>query len=208
MPAMSTAVLSRRTLLAAGLALTAAPALAAPDCPRLIAAARRQIGVTTGYDPAYRKLAYPGGDLPRETGVCADVIVRGARDAFGLDLQRLVHEDMTAAFSAYPKKWGLPHPDANIDHRRVPNLETYWRRSGAEVWRGRSILWGSGFPGPLQPGDILTWRLPGGGSHVGLVSQTGLLTRVIHNIGGGAQEVPLLELAAFSPYGLYRWPKA
>src|SRR5690348_6345079 len=95
-----------------------APVDSASKGARLAEAARRQIGVTTGYDPAYVKLAYPGGDVPRKTGVCADVIVRAGRDAFGLDLQRLVHADMQRTFSAYPDRWGLKKPDANIDHRR------------------------------------------------------------------------------------------
>jgi len=87
--------------------------------------ARAQIGVTTGYDPAYRQIAYPGGDVPMQTGVCSDVVVRAFR-GLGIDLQKEVHEDMAKAFDHYPHKWGLKHPDANIDHRRVPNLMTYF----------------------------------------------------------------------------------
>ena len=33
---------------------------------RIVTAARKQVGVTLSYDPAYVSLAYPGGDLPRE----------------------------------------------------------------------------------------------------------------------------------------------
>lgn len=151
---------SRRHILglfAAGLA-SAARAKPVDPAEALVEAARRQIGVTTGYDPAYRQLGYPLGDVPRSTGVCADVVVRAARDAWGVDLQRLLHQDMAAHFGAYPHRWGLAAPDANIDHRRVPNLETYWTRVGARLWRASGPSWGFDFHGQLEPGDILTWR--------------------------------------------------
>src|SRR5687768_10378910 len=88
---------------------------------RVIEGAKKQVGVTRGYDGSYRRIAYPNGDVPRETGVCTDVIIRAYRNA-GTDLQVLVHEDMKRNFGAYPKSWGLRNPDRNIDHRRVPNL--------------------------------------------------------------------------------------
>lgn len=113
-----------RGRLAAGLqpsSASAAPLLAAePWAEKLIDAAQAQIGVTTRYDPAYVRLAYPMGDVPEDRGVCTDVIIRAYRSAFGVDLQRHVHEDMRAAFADYPKIWGLARPDSNIDHRRVP----------------------------------------------------------------------------------------
>ena len=98
----------------------------------IVAAARAQVGVTTHYDPAYRKLAYPGGDVPPERGVCTDVIVRALRSSRALDLQRRVHEDLAANWDAYPhpSRWRLSKPDANIDHRRVPNLMTWFKRAG------------------------------------------------------------------------------
>ena len=106
---------------------------------KLADAARAQVGVTTGYDPTWTKLTYPGGDVPRSTGVCADVVIRAARDGLGLDLQKLVHEDMVKDFDAYPARmtWGSRKPDENIDHRRVLNLEAYWRRSGARLWAAK-----------------------------------------------------------------------
>jgi uncharacterized protein YijF (DUF1287 family) len=182
-----------------------APVDPASKGARLAAAARQQIGVTTDYDPAYVRLAYPGGDVPRHTGVCADVIVRAARDAFGLDLQRLVHEDMTRAFAAYPDRWGLKKPDANIDHRRVPNLETYWIRQGAQVWRGRAM--GHRFPKPLQVGDILTWDCLAGGPHVGIVAEAGRNPKIVHNMGTGTKISWLLMFLPHRAVGHYRWPK-
>ncbi|MBW8883169.1 MAG: DUF1287 domain-containing protein, partial [Asticcacaulis sp.] len=128
---------TRRTVLAA---LVAVPggAAALPTQPRrtaaiLVATARRQVGITTGYDRNYTQLRYPGGDVPRDRGVCTDVLIRAYRDAFGLDLQALVHADMQHAFAAYPRRWGLKHPDANIDHRRVPNLAVFFSRQGARL---------------------------------------------------------------------------
>jgi len=93
----------------------------------LAKAARAQLGVTTSYDPSYVRIAYPNGDVPRQTGICADVVVRAGRDGLGLDLQKLVHEDMARHFDAYPSRarWGARGTDTNIDHRRVLNLETF-----------------------------------------------------------------------------------
>lgn len=90
------------------------------EAEKLVRDARQQIGVTLSYDPAYRQLSYPGGDVPMATGVCTDVVIRALRQQ-GLDLQEAVHRDMRGSFSVYPKNWGLNRPDSNIDHRRVPN---------------------------------------------------------------------------------------
>lgn len=198
-------MMSRRTVFGLLAATPALPARADPTSS-LVAAARSQIGVTTGYDGSYRRLAYPGGDLPRSTGVCADVIVRAARDAWGQDLQRLLHEDMTKAFAAYPAKWGLSRPDSNIDHRRVPNLEAYWARAGAQTWRAKSLTPGFAFPGPLQAGDILTWRnFLGAGPHVGIASKGGPIPMIVHNMGWGTHEDPLIALWFNSATAVFRW---
>jgi len=200
--------LDRRAVLAAGLAAVAGPAGATPTGERLAQAARAQVGVTTGYDPQYRHIGYPGGDVPRGTGVCADVVVRAARDALGLDLQRLVHEDMARAFAAYPSRqaWGLTRPDANIDHRRVLNLEAYWRRQGGQLWQAGPQTEGHRFPRPLAVGDFLTWRIGGSQPHVAVVSHGGLAPLVVHNIGGGTQEVLLATMWLYRASGHYRWP--
>jgi uncharacterized protein YijF (DUF1287 family) len=175
---------------------------------KLAEAARAQLGVTTGYDPAYRKLSYPGGDVPRATGVCADVVIRAARDGLGLDLQKLVHEDMVKAFDAYParKVWGSREPDANIDHRRVLNLEAYWTRAGARLWAANKPTPGDGFPKPIEVGDILTWLLDARLPHVGIVVSAGRQPRVVHNIGRGVEESPLAAFAPHRATGHYRWP--
>lgn len=147
----------------------------------LVEAALDQLGKTLIYDPAYFKLEYPGGDPPIERGVCTDVVIRAFRHA-GVDLQMLVHEDMRRAFSRYPRKWGLSKPDRNIDHRRVPNLQTLFQRMGKSL--------------PLEsrdyrPGDLLTWRLPGNLPHIGVVTNLrfypGGRLLIVHNIGAGAQ---------------------
>ena len=175
---------------------------------RLAQAARAQLGVTLGYDPNYTRVPYPNGDVPRKTGVCADVIVRAARDAFALDLQKLVHEDMLRAFAAYParKTWGEHAPDASIDHRRVLNLETYWQRAGAQLWGDKIPTHGDEFPAPLEVGDIVSWRLDARLPHVGILAAVGPQTTVVHNIGNGVEET---SLSAFHPHraaGHYRWP--
>lgn len=175
-----------RTLLAmlAVCWFTLAPAAAAT----LAEAARQQIGITTSYDPAYRKLAYPGGDVPEETGVCSDVVVRAFRAALKLDLQKAVHEDMTKAFGEYPRNWGLKRPDRNIDHRRVPNLITYFKRQG---WALRVSTNAAQF----KPGDVVAWNLGGGINHIGIISDRRSpagTPLVIHNIGQGAKEEDIL----------------
>jgi uncharacterized protein YijF (DUF1287 family) len=200
--------LDRRAVLAAGLTAFARPARAEATGDRLATAARAQVGVTTGYDPDYRRIGYPGGDVARGTGVCADVVVRAARDGLGLDLQCLVHEDMLRAFSAYPSRraWGLTRPDANIDHRRVLNLEAFWRRQGAQLWQAEPRAEGRRFPSPLAPGDFLTWRVGAGQPHVAVVSHGAFVPLIVHNIGGGTQEVLLATMWPYRASGHYRWP--
>ncbi|AXE66282.1 DUF1287 domain-containing protein [Hyphomonas sp. CACIAM 19H1] len=182
-------MITRRALLATGLALPLLPAAGFAEPARdwtdkLLRAARTQIGVTTGYDPAYVTLGYPGGDVPRKTGVCTDVIIRAYRDAFDVDLQQLVHADMKANFSSYPGTWGLTRADRNIDHRRVPNLERYFTRQGLKREApGRREDW--------QAGDLVTMRLGGRLPHIAIFSGYDPLTDralYIHNIGGGTRE--------------------
>jgi len=175
---------------------------------KLVAAARAQVGVTTGYDPGWTALAYPGGDVPRSTGVCADVVIRAARDALGLDLQKLVHEDMLKHFDAYPARraWGSKHPDANIDHRRVLNLEAYFTRMGARLWAATGPMAGNAFPKPLAEGDIVTWLLDARLPHVGIVVSPSPQARVVHNIGRGTEEWPLADFSPHRAVAHYRWP--
>ncbi len=154
----------------------------------ILEAARAQVGVTVIYDGSYRRIAYPGGDIPADRGVCTDVLIRAYRKA-GMDLQVLVHEDMTRAFDAYPHLWGLRRPDSNIDHRRVQNLKVFFSRHGKTLPVSASA-------GDYLPGDIVVWRLPSGLPHIGLVSSrlvpgTGR-PLVIHNIGQGTQEEDIL----------------
>ena len=179
------------------LLLTALPA-AAQD---LVTAARAQIGVTVSYSPRYEKLAYPNGDVAPERGVCTDVVIRAYRKQ-GIDLQTLVHEDMGRAWDAYPKLWQLKARDSNIDHRRVPNLQTFFTRQGGALPVSRDGR-------DYRPGDIVTWRLPGNLPHIGIVSDQRSWTgvpMVIHNIGAGAREEN--TLFAYPVTGHYRWKPA
>ena len=161
-------------------------------------AARGQKGKTVRYDPSYRALAYPNGDAPLEVGVCTDVVVRALRTSLGMDLQKLVHEDMKRHFPDYPQLWGLKGPDKNIDHRRVPNLQHYFRRRGYELPISEN-------PEDYEAGDFVTSLVPPNLPHIMIVSnRKNALGRplVIHNIGAGVQEED--RLFEFRITGHYR----
>ncbi len=133
------------------------------------------------YDPSYFRIGYPNGDVPSDKGVCTDVIIRAYRKV-GIDLQKEVHEDMKLNFSRYPAIWGLSRPDKNIDHRRVPNLMTFFERHGETKPMSRKAA-------DYQPGDIVCWNLGGGTTHIGIVvsrrSRDGKRPLIVHNIGAG-----------------------
>lgn len=177
-----------------------APAQPQAASPPLVDAARAQVGVTTRYDPAYQVLAYPGGDVPLDRGVCTDVVVRALRSQ-GLDLQARVHEDMRGNFSAYPSIWGLSRPDRNIDHRRVPNLMRWFER---QRWQQPVSTAAADY----AAGDIVAWKLNGNGLlHVGIVSDRRLADGtplVLHNIARGTREENLLFQHTI--IGHYRMP--
>ena len=177
-------MLSRRAFVVSASCFAILPIRAAAWTQRLVAAAESQIGKTVVYDPAYARIAYPGGDVPEDRGVCIDVVIRAYRQGLGVDLQQRVHEDMAAHFSAYPKAWGLKRPDSNIDHRRVPNLQTFFRRKGATLPAGEDAA-GYG------AGDLVTMLLPGNLPHIAIVThhRNGEGTRplLVHNIGAGTQ---------------------
>jgi uncharacterized protein YijF (DUF1287 family) len=162
----------------------------------IASAAASQVGVTRQYDSSYRSLRYPGGDVPIERGVCADVVVRAFR-RIGVDLQVAVHDDMKAHFAAYPQMWQLRSADANIDHRRVPNLMRFFERKGKSIRKDAAY----------EPGDVVAWRLPNGLHHIGVVSNArngaGSDYLVVHNIGYGTQQEDVLR--AFEIIGHYRW---
>lgn len=133
------------------------------------------------YDPGYFTIVYPNGDIPKDKGVCTDVVIRAYRK-LGIDLQKEVHEDMKANFNKYPKIWGLSKPDWNIDHRRVPNLMVFFARNGAVKPITNNAV-------DFVPGDIVCWNLGGPITHIGLVvnkkSADGKRYLIVHNIGGG-----------------------
>ena len=159
---------------------------------------RSQIGKTTSYDPSYVGLSYPGGDVPLEKGVCTDVVIRALRGAVNLDLQKLVHEDMKIEFSAYPNIWGLKKPDPNIDHRRVPNLKTYFNRRGFSLPVTRRA-------DDYLAGDLVTCTVGRNLAHIMIVSDKKTsdgVPFVIHNIGSGTKEED--RLFEFPITGHYR----
>jgi uncharacterized protein len=153
------------------------------------------------YDGSYFKISYPNGDVPAGKGVCTDVIIRAYRK-LGIDLQKNVHQDMKNNFSAYPKNWGMKTTDRNIDHRRVPNLMTYFTRHGEKLSITNS-------PSDYKYGDIVTWDLGRGITHIGIVvnkkSEDGKRNLIVHNIGGG--QVIADCLFQYKITGHYRFPK-
>ena len=176
----------------------AMPAAAAVPGHCLVDAAREQVGVTILHDAAYRRIPYPNGDVPADRGVCTDVVIRAYR-RLGLDLQSLVHEDMKSHWSRYPKFWGLSRPDPNIDHRRVPNLAVFLSRQG-EALPVRTD------PRAYAPGDVVTWRLPSGVPHIGIIADRHAPSGnplVVHNIGAGTIEED--ALFRFAITGHYRY---
>lgn len=159
------------------------PANASPQLKQFIDAAVEQSKITTGYDPSWVKIDYPNGDVPAETGVCSDVIVRAFRKA-GIDLQKEVHEDMIRAWANYPKKWGAKGTDTSIDHRRVLNLMTWLNRQGKSlpITQDRTNY---------RPGDVVAWDLGNGLEHIGILtnvsSEADQHYLIVHNIGAGAR---------------------
>jgi uncharacterized protein YijF (DUF1287 family) len=158
--------------------------LSSPQVRQVLENANEQLKLTTSYTQEYFSIPYPNGDVPIETGACTDVVIRAFRKA-GIDLQKEVHVDMRSNFRAYPNKWGLTKPDTNIDHRRVPNLQTYFIRKGKNLTISDS---GEDF----KPGDVVSWDLDSRGTtHIGLVSNHWNPEEkrylIIHNIGFGVR---------------------
>lgn len=166
----------------------------APSPPRLALAlsAERWAAEPIRYDPAYIPLSYPGGDVPLDTGVCTDLVIRAYRDV-DVDLQALVHRDMLVDFGEYPQLWGLDRPDASIDQRRVPNLMVYFARHGR-------VLPISALADDYRPGDVVAWNLGLGMTHIGIVSTrrdpSSGRPLVAHHVGGH----PAVDDV------LFRWP--
>lgn len=155
-----------------------------PEIKKVLESAVRQTKITKTYDPKYVAIPYPNGDVPEETGVCTDVVIRAFRSA-GVDLQREVHEDIRENFYDYPRKWNLTKPDTNIDHRRVPNLQTFFERKGKSLPVTQKAE-------NYQPGDVVSWDLNDKGmTHIGVVSnifdENSERFLIIHNIGSGTK---------------------
>ena len=168
---------------------------------KLVAAAEERTHHTVRYDPAYVRIPYPGGDVPQDTGVCTDEVIRSYR-AVGIDLQKEVHEDMETNLPAYPqqRRWLLSHTDTNIDHRRVPNLMAFFSRKGESLAVTKN-------PADYLPADIVTWDLGGGVPHIGIVvdekSAEAGRHLIVHNIGQGPKREDVLF--AWKITGHYRY---
>lgn len=164
-------------------------AMPAAQCTKMLEKARAMVGAAIEYEPAYVRIAYPNGDVPANTGVCADVVVRSFR-GIGIDLQQLLHEDMQKHFRAYPARWGLRAPDANIDHRRVPNLMKFFERHGKALPLDKDF----------HACDVVAWDLGGGVTHIGIVTDRGT---IVHHNGGHPSEENVLH--AWRIIGHYAW---
>jgi uncharacterized protein len=153
----------------------------AAEAKRIAEAALSLTKDKVSYDPTYFNIPYPNGDVPKDKGACTDVVIRTYRK-LGVDLQRLVHEDMQANFAKYPQKWGLKKTDTNIDHRRVPNLMYFFSRFGKVKPISKKSE-------DYQPGEIVAWKLSGGLTHIGLIinklSEDKKRYLIVHNIGSG-----------------------
>jgi hypothetical protein len=181
------------------------PSSGSPFLDRLSDAAVERTNHEVRYDPTYFVIDYPGGDVPAEVGVCTDEVIRSYR-ALGVDLQRLVHEDMAGNFSVYPHKWGLKKPDANIDHRRVPNLMVFFERQGAAQPVTDDAR-------DYRPGDVVTWDLGGGLTHIGVVVAVpsvsdGNRLQIVHNIGAGPKMEDVLFNWKITGHYRFAGPKA
>ncbi len=195
----STAHIGPVLLIVFGVALAFAQPRSDIFALRLVDAGLERLDHDVTYDGSYRAIDYPGGDVPGDVGVCTDLVIRAYRE-LGVDLQQLVHEDMTASFDVYPTRWGATRPDANIDHRRVPNLQVFFIRYGESTAVTDD-------PNDFRPGDLVTWLLPGNLPHIGIVtdrySGDGQRPLIVHNIGAG----PALDdmLFTYDIDGHYRY---
>jgi uncharacterized protein YijF (DUF1287 family) len=176
---------------------------ASPVLEKLVVAAVERPSHRVQYDGAYYQIAYPNGDVPADRGACTDEVVRAYR-AVGVDLQKEVHEDMTVSFAAYPQRFGLTRPDPNIDHRRVPNLMTFFTRKGAALPVTNN-------PADYAPGDIVTWDLGGGQTHIGIVvdvpsDEDATRYQIMHNIGAGPQIQDVLFSWQITGHYRYKGP--
>lgn len=182
-------------------AISCTNAIAGTFAEDLVKAARERTHRPEIYDGSYRRVAYPMGDAPDDRGVCTDLIVRAYR-SLKVDLQVLIHEDMTRHFAKYPKTWNMRHPDRNINHRRVPNMQIFLVRVGAALPVSQN-------PQDYSAGDLVTWMLPGNLPHIGIVSDRLVYgtrrPKIIHNIGAGPVEDDILFV--YRVTGHYRYLK-
>jgi uncharacterized protein len=180
------------------------PSSGSPFLDKLVDAAIERTSHEVHYDATYFKIDYPNGDVPEGVGVCTDEVIRSYR-AVGVDLQKEVHEDMLRDFSAYPRTWGLKKTDTNIDHRRVPNLMTFFARQGAALPITMDAR-------DYRPGDVVSWDLGNGMTHIGIVvnipsdaDETRM--QIVHNIGAGPKMEDVLFGWKITGHYRYAGPK-
>jgi uncharacterized protein YijF (DUF1287 family) len=195
---------ARQTATQAATQTVTRPSSGSAFLDKLVEAAIERTSHEVRYDPSYFRIDYPNGDVPAEVGVCTDEVIRSYR-AVGVDLQRLVHEDMDRNFSVYPRVWKAKKTDKNIDHRRVPNLMTFFQRQGASLPVTDAAR-------DYKPGDVVTWDLGGGMTHIGLVVNVpsdadAERFQIVHNIGAGPKMEDVLFGWKITGHYRYEGPK-
>lgn len=195
---------ARQPTIQAGSQNVSRPSSGSAFLDKLVEAAIERTSHEVRYDPSYFSIDYPGGDVPAEVGVCTDEVIRSYR-AVGVDLQKLVHEDMEKDFGAYPRTWGAKKTDKNIDHRRVPNLRKFFERQGASLAVTDEAR-------DYKPGDVVTWDLSSGLTHIGLVVNVpsdadAERFQIVHNIGAGPKMEDVLFGWKITGHYRYEGPK-
>ncbi len=151
------------------LAPPAASADSETTAQKILRAAKQQLANRTIYIEEYQSLKYPGGDVPADTGVCTDLVIRACRAA-GVDLQKELHEDRVAHPQAYPTRiWDNKKADKNIDHRRCQNLTVWFKRHAQSLPTQTDA---ESLKKHWQPGDIVFFIMEGKSHpwHVAIVS--------------------------------------
>jgi uncharacterized protein YijF (DUF1287 family) len=167
-----------------------------PDPLDVLVGAKKTVLNADAYTEGYVTIKFPMGDVPREMGVCTDVIIRAVRNA-GMDLQKELRDDILRAKSAYPMVKGKPNP--HIDQRRVATLLPFFKRH----WEAHTAKLDDPND-PLRPGDVVfmdTFPNKSGPDHIGIISDTigeAGLPLVINNWTNGTVTAEM-DLLTFVP---------
>lgn len=186
----------KRTLLALAALLMAAANAAGQNFRAgnldIKAACYNRVDSSIVYDPSYRTIGYPMGDVPANVGVCTDAVIRVLRDCH-IDLQ----EKMNIAIKSDNRdnggrRYHIKKPNTSIDHRRVWNLKKMFDNWAGYTGEGTCCsfivhgiptegMYGEGF---YPPGTMVIYEMWPGQGHIGIVidSEQNL---IFHQVGYG-----------------------